>query len=68
MNLPSRVFAINPGTDADRDRNRFKLASTAANAIAGTALTITTVGAGNTHTFAVTELSLIHISEPTRPY
>ena len=55
MNLPSRVFAINPGTDADRDRNRFKLASTAANAIAGTALTITTVGAGNTHTFAVTE-------------
>ena len=54
-NLPSQVFVINPGTEEDRDRNRFKLASTAANAAAGTALTINTIGTGNTHTFTVTE-------------
>ena len=55
MNLPSKVFAINPGTSEDRDRNVFKLASSASDANAGIALTITTVGTGNNHTFAVTE-------------
>jgi len=57
-NMPSIVYAINPGTSEDRDRDKFQVASTIANANAGTALTVTSVGTGNTHTFAIpTELA-----------
>ena len=56
--LPEEVYAIVDVNEGIREKTKFKLASSASNANAGTALTITSVGTGNTHTFAVpTELA-----------
>ena len=51
--LPDKVWAIVSVTDGVRDAKEFKLASTIAKANAGVALTITSIGTGNTHTFSV---------------
>ena len=51
--LPDKVWAIVSVTDGVLDQKDFKLASSLSNANAGTALTITSIGTGNTHTFSV---------------
>ena len=50
-NLPSEVYVIN-STDP-RDRRLFRLATSLVNANAGIAVTVTGVGSGTEHTFAV---------------
>ena len=51
--LPDKLYAIVSVTDGVLDQKDFKVASSLSNANAGTALTITSIGTGNTHTFSV---------------